>query len=299
MDSERQQVLVTLPVEVSGLEQAYDVVRGSVGEAPAAVAILCGPTQAMTADDVAAHPRLRVVSVAGAGTDGLDHGALEDAGVELLTVPETTATATADLAMTLILMAARRVDEAQADLRRGEWPGWSFSDAPGRDVHGATLGLVGFGHIGRALAHRAEAFSMTVLHHTRTPTGEPGHTTHLAELLARSDFLSIHVPLTEATRGLIGAAELDLLPAGAVVVNTARGGIVDEQALCDRLESGRLFASALDVFEGEPAVSPRLLEAPNLILTPHIGSATQQTRARMVAAAAAGLARSLDGVPGR
>ena len=294
MDSERQQVLVTLPVEVPALEEAYDVVRAPFGEAPDAVAVLCAPTEVMTAADVAALPRLRVVAVAGAGTDGLDHEALRGAGVELVTVPETTATATADLTMTLMLMAARRVDGAQRDLRRGQWPGWSFADAPGRDVRGATLGLVGFGHIGRALSRRAQAFEMRVLHHTRTPTGEPGHVARLGELLPRCDFLSVHVPLTTETRGLIGADELDLLPEGAVVVNTARGGIVDEDALCDRLESGRLFAAALDVFDGEPDVSPRLLAAPNLVLTPHIGSATRQTRARMVAAAEAGLRGVLE-----
>jgi phosphoglycerate dehydrogenase-like enzyme len=298
VESERQRVLLTLAVEAPALEAAYDVVRGSVGDAPDAVALLCAPTEVVTAADVASMPGLRVVSVAGAGTDGIDHEALRAAEVELLTVPETTASATADLAMTLMLMAARRVDDAQSDLRRGQWPGWSFADAPGRDVHGATLGLVGFGHIGRALAARARAFSMTVLHHTRTPTGEPGHKARLADLLPSSDFLSIHVPLTEQTRGLIGAAELDLLPEGAVVVNTARGGIVDEDALCDRLASGRLFAAALDVFDGEPTVSPRLLAAPHLVLTPHIGSATRQTRAGMVATAEARLLEALSGVPG-
>ncbi len=289
----RPTVLVTMDVDTGELEASYDVTRGRLGDAPEAVAVLCGPMQAVSAEAVAAMPRLRVVAVAGAGTDRVDADALELAGVRLLSVPETTATATADLAMTLLLMCARQVDTTQAALRGGAWPGWAFTDTPGRDVHGATLGLVGYGNIARAMAERATAFSMHVLHHARTDTGVPGYHADLADLLPRCDFLSVHVPLTPATRSLLGGPELDLLPTGAVVVNTARGGIVDEQALCDRLDSGHLFAAGLDVFVGEPKVDPRLLSTRGLVLTPHIGTATRQTRDTMVREAARALVRVL------
>ena len=285
--------MVTIPVEVPGLEE-YDVVHGALADHPEAVGVICGPTEKVTAAELDALPHLRAVSVAGAGTDGLDSDALAARGIPLSNVPEPTAPATADLAMTLMLMAARRVDEAQATLRRPGWPAWSFDDVPGRDLSGATLGLVGFGHIGRLVARRAEAFGMTCLHHTRTPTGEPGHVAALDDLLRQSDVLSLHVPLTPATDGLVGARELDLLPADAIVVNVSRGGIVDEQALCDRLDDGRLFAAALDVFVGEPHPDPRLLRTPNLVLTPHMGSATRQTRRRMIAAAAQRLTAVLE-----
>jgi len=291
--SRRPVVLLTVPVDVPAVD-GYDVVPGDLGDRPDAVGLLCGPMQRLTAADLDALPGLRAVSVAGAGTDGLDLDALGERGIPLSTAPEPTAPATADLAVTLMLMAARRLDESQALLRDGSWPGWSFDDVPGRDLHGATLGLVGFGHIGRLVARRAEAFGMTCLHHTRTPTGEPGHVADLADMLPRSDVLSVHVPLTTKTRGLIGPVELDLMPRDAIVVNTARGGIVDEQALCDRLDDGRLFAAGLDVFEDEPRVHPRLLRTPHLVLTPHIGSATRQTRERMVVTAAQRLAALLS-----
>ncbi len=292
-DTGRETVLVAMDVDTSELDGSYDVVVGRFGDAPGAVGLLCGPMQTVDAARVAAMPHLRVVAVAGAGTDKVDSEALEAAGVRLLSVPETTATATADVAMTLLLMCARQVDPTQAALRRGEWPGWSFTDTPGRDVHGATLGLVGYGNIARATGRRAEAFSMRVLHHTRTPTGEEGYRASLDDLLRESDVLSVHVPLTPATRGLVGAEQLALLPAGAIVVNTARGGIVDEEALCDALDSGHLFAAGLDVFVGEPKIAPRLLETPRLVMTPHIGTATRQTRETMVATAARLLAEAL------
>lgn len=292
--SERPVVVVTIPVEAPEIE-GYAVVRGRLTDHPEAVGVICGPTERITAAELDALPSLRAVSVAGAGTDGLDQDALAARGIPLTTAPEPTAVATADLAMTLMLMAARRIDDSQAQLRAGSWPGWSFDDVPGRDLAGQTLGLVGFGHIGRLVAARAEVFGMRCLHHTRTPTGEPGHVASLRDLLPRVDVLSLHLPLTAESRGLIGPAELDLLPPGAVVVNTARGGILDEEALCDRLDDGRLFAAALDVFEGEPTPRARLLTTPHLVLTPHVGSATRQTRHRMITLAAERLASSLAG----
>jgi phosphoglycerate dehydrogenase-like enzyme len=284
---------VTLPADVSALTPAYDVVVGPLEDGADAVGLLCSPWQVLTGEDLRHLPRLRVVSVAGAGTDGLDLTALAAAGITVVTAAEATAQATADLAVTLLLMAARRVDDDQALLRSGGWPDWRWDGPPARDVNGATLGLVSYGHIGRAVARRAEAFDMRVLHHTRTPTGVPGHVADLDDQLSRSYFVSVHVPLTDDTAGLLRPERLDRLPEGAVVVNTARGGIVDEDALCDRLDSGRLFGAGLDVFVGEPEPSARLLRTPHLVLTPHIGSATLASRRRMLDAAVTGLREHL------
>jgi glyoxylate reductase len=187
---------------------------------------------------------------------------------------------------------------AEATLRAGDWHGWTFIEEQfGRDVHGARLGLVGYGAIGRAVARRAVAFDMRIRHHTRTPTGAPGWTASLDELLARSDIVSVHVPLTEETRGLIDRRRIALLAPDAVLVNTARGAVVDGDALADALTEGRLLGAGLDVYVGEPAVSRRLLEAPRAVLLPHIGSATRATRVRMLADAAAKVASVLAGEP--
>jgi glyoxylate reductase len=164
-----------------------------------------------------------------------------------------------------------------------------------RDVYGTTLGLVGYGRIGRAVAKRAAGFDMEVLHTTRRDTGEPGYVSSLHELLQRSDIVSLHVPLSETTRHLIGAAELAQMKPTAVLVNTARGPVVDEHALVDALEAGTLYAAGLDVFDGEPVVNPRLLKAPRVTLLPHIGSATIGTRTRMARLACQGVADVLAG----
>jgi glyoxylate reductase len=162
-------------------------------------------------------------------------------------------------------------------------------------VHGATLGLVGYGRIGRAVARRAEGFGMRVLHHARTPTGVDGYVAQLDELLARSDIVSLHVPGGDATRHLIDARRLALMPPTAVLVNTARGTVVDEEALADALHAGRLFAAGIDVYEREPEIHSRLLSAPRTVLLPHIGSASQTTRLRMATMATEAVATVLAG----
>lgn len=225
--------------------------------------------------------RLKVVANVAVGYDNIDVDAATDAGVVVCNTPGILDETTADLAFALILAASRRLSEAEADLRAGRWTGWEINDHLGRDVHGTVLGLVGYGRIGRAVARRARGFAMEVLHHTRTPTGEPGFVEDLPELLARSDAVSLHVPLTPQTRHLIGPAQLAAMKSTAVLVNTARGPVVDEVALAEALESGRIFAAGLDVFEAEPAVHPRLLAAPRTVLLPHVGSATVATRLAM------------------
>ena len=239
--------------------------------------------------------RLRVVANVAVGFDNLDVEAATQAGVVVCNTPGILDEATADLAFTLILAAARLASEAEADLRAGRWAGWGVNQYLGQDVHGATLGLVGYGGIGRAVARRGRGFSMEVLHHTRRPTGEPGWVAELHELLRRADVVSLHVPLTDATRHLIGPAELAVMKPTAVLVNTSRGPVVDEEALAEALHEGRIFAAGLDVYEREPVVHPRLLSAPRTVLLPHIGTATVATRTAMARLAAESVREVLEG----
>jgi glyoxylate reductase len=205
--------------------------------------------------------------------------------------------ATADLAIALLLAVCRRLVDGVDRLRRGEWSGFALDGSLGHDLEGARLGLVGFGRIGRKVAVRAGAFGMEVRHHARRPTGAPGYVADLDDLLVQVDAVSLHVPLTPQTRGLLDARRLGLLRPGAVLVNTARGPVVDEAALVAALESGHLGGAGLDVFDDEPIVSARLRGAPNTVLTPHIGSATHETRTAMCAMAVAAVVELLAGRP--
>jgi glyoxylate reductase len=238
---------------------------------------------------------LRVVGNAAVGYDNVDLVAAAELGIAVCNTPGVLDQTTADLAFLLILAATRLASEAERDLRAGRWEGWGFMDHLARDVHGGILGLVGYGRIARQVARRAEGFGMEVLHHTRTPTGFPGYIGTLDELLSTSDVVSLHVPLSEGTRHLIGAAQLATMKPTGVLVNTARGPVVDEEALADALESGTIFAAGLDVFDGEPAINPRVLAAPRAVLLPHIGSATVETRTKMARLAAQGVVDVLDG----
>ena len=239
--------------------------------------------------------RLRVVANVAVGFDNIDVEAATAAGVVVCNTPGILDETTADLAFLLILAAARRSSQAEATLRAGRWTGFHVDEFLGRDVHGATLGLVGYGRIGRAVARRARGFTMEVLHHTRTPTGDDGWTGDLHDLLRRSDIVSLHVPLTPQTRRLIGRAELAAMKRTAVLVNTARGPVVDEEALAEALEQRVIAAAGLDVFEAEPDVHPRLLAAEGAVLLPHIGSATVATRTAMARLACASARSVLAG----
>jgi glyoxylate reductase len=258
-------------------------------------AIVCLLTDRIDAEVIAAAPRLRAIGNVAVGYDNVDVAAAARAGVAVCNTPGVLDETTADVAFGLIIAASRRFGEAERDLRAGRWHGWSITQYLGRDVHGATLGLVGYGRIGRAVARRAAGFDMRVLHHARGDTGEPGYVASLAELLAEADVLSLHVPLSDGTRHLIGRRELALMKPTAVLVNTSRGPVVDEQALAEALESGRIFAAGLDVFEEEPRVHPRLLAVPRAVLLPHVGSGSQQTRTRMARMAADGVRAVLAG----
>jgi glyoxylate reductase len=239
--------------------------------------------------------RLKVIGNAAVGYDNVDLGAARSTGIAVCNTPGVLDKTTADLAFLLILAASRLASDAERDLRAGQWGGWGFMDYLSQDVHRGVLGLVGYGRIAREVARRAEGFDMEVLHHSRTDTGLPGYVAELDELLAAADVVSLHVPLTDSTRHLIGARELTLMKPTAVLVNTARGPVVDEEALADALESDGIFAAGLDVYDGEPTVNPRLLAAPRTVLLPHIGSSTTETRTRMAQLAAQGIADVLAG----
>ena len=239
--------------------------------------------------------RLRVVGNIGVGYDNIDVAAAARFAVAVCNTPGVLDETTADLAFLLLLAASRRASDAEATLRAGRWDGFRIDTFLGNDVHGATLGLVGFGRIGQAVARRAAGFGMQVLHHCRRDTGRPGYVANLDDLLARADAVSLHVPLTSETRGLIDARRLALMPRNAVLVNTSRGPVVDELALAVALEQGVIFGAGIDVYEREPAVHPRLLAAPHTVLLPHIGSATEATRRRMAQLACEGAAAVLAG----
>ena len=243
----------------------------------------------------AASNGLRVVANVAVGYDNIDVPAATELGIAVCNTPGVLDETTADLAFLLILAASRLAHTAEADLREGRWKGWGVQQYIGQDVHGATLGLVGYGRIGQAVARRATGFGMTVLHHTRTDTGTPGWVGDLGALLHESDIVSLHVPLNDATRHLIGAPELARMKRTAVLVNTARGPVVDEEALAGALEDGTIFAAGIDVFEREPEVHLRLLAAPRTVLLPHIGSASVATRTRMAQVAGEGVVAVLAG----
>jgi glyoxylate reductase len=227
-------------------------------------------------------PSLRLVANFSVGYDQIDLDACRARGVAVTNTPGVLDAATADLAFALVLATRRRLVEGDDHVRSGQW-GTRWSNAPflGRDVSGSTLGIVGLGRIGGALARRARGFDMRVLYHQRTPVEAPGlEYRALDDLLREVDVVSIHAPLTPETEGLISRERLALLRDGGTLVNTARGGLVDEDALVEELVSGRISAG-LDVFVHEPAVPEALLGLANVVLTPHIGSGTVETRAAM------------------
>jgi lactate dehydrogenase-like 2-hydroxyacid dehydrogenase len=234
-------------------------------------------------------PRLKVVANIAVGYNNIDVAACTRHGVLATNTPDVLNEATADHAWALLLAAARRVGESERWLRAGHWKRWTFEMFNGADVGGTTLGVLGMGRIGRAIARRAAGFSMPVLYHNRKrlPADQEDGARYVPfdELLARSDHLVIVLPYSPAVQHLIGAAEIAKMKSTAVLVNIARGGIVDDAALAVALREGRLAAAGLDVYEGEPSVHAGLLELDNAVLTPHIASSTRATRHAMAALA--------------
>ncbi len=278
-----------------GPRELVDGARGCAG-------LLCLLTDRIDAALLQACPELRVISSMSVGVDHIDLDAASARGIGVGHTPGVLTETSADLAFGLMLAAARRIPEADRFVREGGWTPdrrWEPDMLLGVDVHRAVLGVIGLGPIGRAVCRRAQGFGMRILGWTRSQRQLAGvESVGFEELLAQADFVSVNVAYTPETRGLLGRQQIAAMKAGAVLVNTSRGGIVDESAVAEALHSGRLAAAALDVFAEEPlsAESP-LLGAPNLILTPHIGSASLETRRRMASLAVENLLAGLAGGP--
>jgi len=254
-------------------------------------ALVCLLLDRIDASVIARAPKLKVIANCAVGVDNIDLAAAARAGIAVTNTPDVLTEATAELAFALILAAARRLGDGERLVRSGAWRGWALDQLLGVHLVGKTLGIVGYGRIGRALGRRAIGFGMNVVH-ADLDGGMP-----LDELFATADVVSLHCPLTPETRNLVDARRLALMKPTAIVVNTARGGIVDEAALADALTTGRLFAAALDVFSQEPEIDPRLLAAPRLVLAPHIGSATTEARTSMAQLCADAVIAVLSGHP--
>ena len=307
-----EKVLVTREIPEAGLRvlEPFDVtilherpperdellaaVRGASG-------ILSTATETMDEEVMdAAGEGLRVIANMAVGYDNVDVKAAGERDVVVTNTPGVLDETTADVAFMLMLAAARRLGEGERLLRAGTWEWWGPKQLMGRDVWGKRLGIVGFGRIGQAVARRARGFGMEVLYHNRSRREEAEREVEarymdLDELLDTADFISIHTPLTPETAHLIGAEELRRMKPETVLVNTSRGPVIDEAALADALAERRIFAAGLDVYENEPEVHPKLLELENLVLAPHIGSASVETREKMAALAAENLATVLRG----
>ena len=262
------------------------VLREAVGEAEG---LLCLLTDRVDAALLDAAPRLRAIANYAVGTDNIDLTLTRARGIPVGVTPDVLTEATADLAFALLLAAARRLPQAAADARDGTWRTWEPARWLGAEVDGAALGIVGYGRIGRAVARRAAGFRMSV-----RSTAD----TELDELLAASDFVSLHCPLTPQTRHLIDAAALRRMRSSAILVNTARGGVVDQPALIGALHAGEIAGAAIDVTDPEPPPpGDPIYTTPNLLVLPHIGSATRAARARMTELAVENLLAGLDGRP--
>jgi glyoxylate reductase len=246
-------------------------------------------------------PKLRMIANYGVGYDNIDVAAATARGIWVSNTPGVLTDATADITLALILAVARRVVEGDKRIRDGKFPKWAPMPFLGRDVTGKTLGIIGLGRIGKAVARRARGFDMRVLYHNRNRLSEAEEKessvtyADLQTLLSESDFVSLHVSLSNETRHLIAAEELKMMKRTAYLINASRGPVVDERALVDALEAGTIAGAGLDVFENEPDLAPGLRELHNVVLVPHIGSATVETRYKMAELAVKNLLAGLSG----
>ncbi len=309
-------VFISRKIALPGLEEVFQHCQAEVWEegrpimreelldrVPGKEGLLVMLTDQIDADLMdAAGGELKVISTYSVGVDHIDLAAATQRGIAVGHTPGVMTETVADFTFALLLAAARQIVEADDFTRSGQWHRKGTKNLMGVDVHGATLGIVGFGRIGQAVARRANAFGMKVLfydHHAEgkaNPDGISAEAVEMDRLLAEADFVSLHVPLTETTRQLFNKKVFEKMKDGAMLINTARGGVVDQAALCEALESGKLAGAGLDVYETEPlpADSP-LVALPNVVLAPHIGSASRQTRERMLSLAAENLLAGLEG----
>ena len=297
-----QKVLITQPIDPQGMQILEDagfivdvwpgpepipdpVLRDRVQGCSGIISMLTDPIDA----DLMARGPLRVVAQHAVGINNIDLEAAASQGVRIGHTPGVLTHPTADLAMALLLSTARRIVESDRYVRAGNWKGWSPTLMRGMELNGAVLGIVGMGRIGQAVAHRAEAFGMKIIHHGRTRGCD------LGTLLAESDIVSLHCPLTPQTHHLIGEKAFERMKTSAILINTARGSVVDEAALVKALEHGQIAGAGLDVFEEEPTVHPGLIANSKVVILPHIGSATRSTRRKMGEMVATDMVLGLQG----
>ncbi len=273
-------------------DELLEAVRGASG-------ILSTATEKVDGEVMdAAGEGLKIVANMAVGYDNIDVAAARERSVAVTNTPGVLDETTADVAFMLLLAAARRLGEGERLLRAGRWEWWGPKQLRGQDVWGKRLGVIGFGRIGQSVARRAKGFGMEIVYHSRSRKPEAegeldARYLDLDDLLETADFVSVHTPLADETRHLIGAPELEKMKPEAVLVNTSRGPVVDEEALADALAERRIFAAGLDVYEDEPEAHPKLLDLENVVLAPHIGSASVETRDRMAVLAAENLAAVL------
>ncbi len=293
-------VLLTrkLPAAVMARLEAVADVRFPVGDAHADLVTAVAGAQALVSlvtdrvdrAVIEAGDALRVIANVGVGYNNIDVAAAREHGIIVTNTPDVLSRATADLTWALILGITRRVGEGERLVRRGAWSGWAFDQLLGMELSGKTLGIVGFGRIGREVAARAPAFGMSVVHTGRSEAGLP-----LDRLLSSADVVSLHVPLSAATTHLIDQAALARMKRSAYLINTARGPVVDEAALVWALKNRMIAGAALDVYEQEPVIHPDLLTFENVLLAPHLGSATTETRTAMADLAVRNVIEVLSG----
>jgi glyoxylate reductase len=264
-------------------------------------AVICTLADRIDAGLLSNAPHLKIVANYAVGYNNIDLAAAQARDIVVTNTPDVLTDATADLTWALLFAVARRVVEGDRWIRTGTWPGWAPTQMLGHDVSNKTLGIIGMGRIGQAVAQRAQGFRMTVVYASRRPVTAPagvGWNRHsLDEVLKQSDFLSLHVPLTETTSHLIGSRELGLIKPTAILLNTSRGPVIDEAALVSALHTGKISGVGLDVYEHEPAIHPELVAMHNVVLLPHLGSATQETRIRMGQVCLDNIAAVLGGRP--
>jgi glyoxylate/hydroxypyruvate/2-ketogluconate reductase len=263
--------------------------------------VMCALTDRIDRTVLESSTRLKIVANIAVGYNNIDVPVCTARGVMASNTPGVLDDSTADLAWALMLATARRLTEVESYIRGGQWTGWRLKQWLGIDVHHATLGIVGMGRIGQVIAKRASGFDMKVLYHNRKPVAKEIerrlNTTYagMEELLAQSDFVILQVPYSPETHHLIGAAELRSMKTTAILINSTRGGVVDDAALIAALKSGTIRGAGLDVFENEPKLDPGFLELSNVVLAPHIGSSTEATRRAMAMTAAKNLVAGLTG----
>lgn len=276
-----------------------DELADAVRDVDAVVCQLADPFQRTALE--AAAPRCKCIATCAVGYDNIDVAAAKELGIVVTNTPDVLTEATADLTWALMLATARRLGEAERFVRAGAWRGWGMLQFLGADVYGRTLGIIGAGRIGAAVAKRAAGFNMKVLYHARADkpamSDLGAKRVPLSDLLAQSDYISLHVPLTPDTRYLLDADAFKEIKKGAILINTARGAVVDQSEMIHALRSGRLSAAGLDVYDGEPAIAKELLALDNVVALPHIGSATVTTRNRMAEMAAENVVAVLNGKP--